>query len=279
MLRMTGVQCGYREGFTLRDIELEVEDGDLVGIIGPNGSGKTTLLRTACRELRPSAGRVELEGEDLWAIPRRELARRVAVVAQFSNIVPMSVEEYVMLGRIPYYGRFQFSESRRDREAAARAMELAGCAEYRDHAMGTLSGGERQRVLIARALAQEPRLLLLDEPTSYLDLAHQVGILDLIRRLNREMGLTVLMVLHDVNAAIEYARRLILMSGGAIHRLGAPEAIVDYKVLEEVYRTVLVVGRNAVSGKPFVFPVSEEMRARRGRLDEAREEGQGHAAG
>lgn len=264
MLSMEGVVCGYPGGFNLGEIDLAVEAGELVGVVGPNGSGKTTLIRAATRALRPRRGIVRIDGHDLWGVRMRELARTVAVVSQTADVVPMTVEEYVLLGRIPYYGHFQFLETKADRDVAQRAMEMTGCLPYRGHLMTAISGGERQLALIARALAQEPRLLLLDEPTSYLDIAHQVKLLDLIRRLNRDLKLTVIMVMHDLNAASEYCERLVLMSKGRIRMAGIPEEIIDYQVLEEVYETVLIVGRNGISGKPFVFPVSEDVRARRG---------------
>jgi iron complex transport system ATP-binding protein len=263
MLEMRNVSAGYASGFMLEDINLVVPAGEVVGIVGPNGSGKTTLLRVASRALRPRRGEVLVGGRDQAHLPLKELARMLAVVPQTTGPVPMTVEEYVLLGRIPHYGHFQFLETHGDRTAARRAMELTECLAFRDHEMGAISGGERQLAVVARALAQEPKLLLLDEPTSYLDIAHQVRLLDLIRRLNKDLGLTVLMVMHDLNAASEYCHRLVLMSNGRIRSVGAPEEVIDYRVLEEVYQTVLVVGRNGISGKPFVFPVSEEIRAKR----------------
>lgn len=262
MLDLQAVTCQYGNGFAIRDVTLRVAAGEMIGIVGPNGSGKTTLLRAISRRLRPRQGQILLEGRDMGRIPLNELARKLAVVAQMASAPPLTVEEYVLLGRIPHYGHFQFLETREDWQAAHRAMELTDCARLAAKSMTAISGGERQLALIARALAQEPSLLLLDEPTSYLDIAHQVRILDLIRRLNHDMGLTVLMVMHDLNAAAEYCERLVLMSGGRIRSAGTPEAVIDYRVLEAVYETVLVVRRNDMSGKPYVLPVSEAVRDR-----------------
>jgi len=260
MLEFKNLTCGYRGGFTLRDVDLAVDAGELVGIIGPNGSGKTTLLRAATRGLRPRSGQVLVDGEDIWHTRINALARKTAVVPQHPGDLEMTVAEYVLLGRIPHYRRFQFLETRDDWTVAERAMAQTDCLGLRDYSMNAISGGERQLALVARALAQEPRLLLLDEPTSSLDIAHVVRVLDLVRRLNRELGLTVVMVLHDLNAAIEYCSRLVLMNEGRIHKAGPVDDVIDYRTLEEVYKTVLVVGRNSISNKPWVLPVSEEFR-------------------
>ncbi|MDA0577816.1 MAG: ABC transporter ATP-binding protein [Verrucomicrobia bacterium] len=261
ILEFEKVTCAYPGGFTLTEIDLQVRAGDMVGIVGPNGSGKTTLVRAASRTLRPRAGMVRVDGHDIWSRPAVDLARTVAVVSQSTEAVPMTVVEYVLLGRIPHYGQWQFLETSSDRDIAARAMQATGCDVFAEQLLTELSGGERQLALVARALAQEPRLLLLDEPTTYLDIAHQVQLLDLVRRLNRKLGLTVVMVMHDLNAASEYCGQLVLMAGGRVRMAGAPESVLRYDVLEDVYKTVLVVGRNSVTGKPHVFPVSEDQRA------------------
>ncbi len=264
MLELQHVSGGYPGGFSLAGIDLAVAKGELVGIVGPNGSGKTTLVRMASRALRPKTGSVHVDGQDIWRQKPAALALTLAVVNQTPDLTPMSVEDYVLLGRIPHYGRYQFLETTADRAVARWAMQLTECQAYRKQAMTEISGGERQLALMARALAQEPKLLLLDEPTSFLDIAHQVRLLDLIRRLNRELGLTVVMVMHDLNAASEYCGRLVLMHQGRIRRMGTPEEVMDYRVLEEVYETVLVVGRNEFTGKPIVFPVSEDLRKQSG---------------
>jgi iron complex transport system ATP-binding protein len=167
------------------------------------------------------------------------------------------------LGRIPHLKRLQFFESKEDLEIAEKCMKLTDTFKLRDRLMSEISGGEKQLILIARALAQEPRLILLDEPTAHLDITHQVGILDLIKKLNRELGLTVIMVLHDLNLASEYCQRLILINGGRIHKIGQPEEVLNYDIIEEVYKTVVVVERSPVSSKPYILLVSEEERLKR----------------
>lgn len=263
MLELRNLTCGYDSKFILKDIAFKVEDRELVGIIGPNGSGKTTLLRAVTRVLKPRQGAVLLEGINIWQMKFKELARKIAVVPQSFGGTDMSVGDFVLLGRIPHLRMLQFFESKEDLEIAERCMKLTDTFKLRDRLMSEISGGEKQLILIARALAQEPRLILLDEPTAHLDITHQVGILDLIKKLNRELGLTVIMVLHDLNLASEYCQRLILISDGRIHKMGRPEEVLNYDIIEEVYKTVVVVERSPISSKPYILLVSEEERQKR----------------
>jgi iron complex transport system ATP-binding protein len=258
MLCIERLGCGYGDRQILWDIILEVPAKEIVGIIGPNGSGKTTLLRAVSRLLKPKTGAIRLDGKDIWQMNYRELAGKIAVVSQGSPEETMTVEEFVLLGRIPYFGKMQFLETNHDFEVAEKCMALADVFRLKDRPIGRISGGERQLALIARALTQEPSLLLLDEPTTYLDISHQVGILDLIRRFNRKFGLTVLMVLHDLNLASEYCDKLVLLSDGKVYKQGVPEEVLNYKTIEEVYKTVVVVQKNPISKKPYILLVSEE---------------------
>ncbi|MEW5767389.1 MAG: ABC transporter ATP-binding protein [bacterium] len=260
MLWIKNLTCGYDSRAVLQEINLSLKSGELIGIIGPNGSGKTTLLRAITRVLKPMRGVVLFEGKDIRQMGLKELAKKVAVVSQGSEAKGMTVEEFVLLGRIPYYEKFQFLETKRDMEMAQRCMGLTDTGRFKDRLMEEISGGERQLALIARALTQEPALLLLDEPTTHLDITHQVGILDLVKKLNRELGLTVIMVLHDLNLAGEYCDRLVLINEGRIHKDGRPEEVLNYQTIEEVYRTVVVVEKNPISSKPYVLIVSEEER-------------------
>ncbi len=263
MLELKNMTCGYDSKFVLQHIDFKVEAKEIVGIIGPNGSGKTTLLRAITRILKLKKGAVLLEGRDIWQMRFKELARKTAVVPQNFGGVDMSVEEFVLLGRIPHLERLQFFESKMDLLIAERCLSLTDTFKLKDKLMSDISGGERQLALIARALAQEPRLLLLDEPTSHLDITHQVSILDLIKRLNKELGLTVIMVLHDLNLASEYCDRLILLNDGQIHKIGHPDEVLNYQTIEEVYKTIVVVRKNPISSKPCILLVSEEERQKR----------------
>lgn len=260
MLKAENLTAGYGDGFHIRDISFQIGAGDFTGIIGPNGSGKTTLLKAFTKVLKPAAGRILLDSEDIRNVGFREAARKFAVVPQAVEAGFISVEDYVLMGRIPYYGRFQLFEGSRDREIAEEYMELTGVSGLRGKFMSEVSGGERQLAAIARALTQEPDILFLDEPTSHLDIKHQVEILDLLSEMNSSRGITVVCVLHDLNLAGEYCSGLVLMDGGGIYKTGKPKEVLIYKTIEKVYDTVVVVTENPVSGKPYVVPVSGKVR-------------------
>ena len=187
------------------------------------------------------------------------MARSLAIVTQSQHLDnPMTVEEYVFMGRLPYLRTFQFFEGKKDHERVEEVLSLTGILPFRKRLISELSGGERQMTTIARALAQEPQILLLDEPTNHLDIAHQVRILDLLKKLNKEKNLTILLVLHDLNLASEYCKRLILMNRGRIHCQGSSKEVLTFQNVEEVYQTVVLVRENPVSQKPCVFLVSQE---------------------
>ncbi|OPX94550.1 MAG: putative siderophore transport system ATP-binding protein YusV [Syntrophorhabdus sp. PtaU1.Bin002] len=262
MIEIRHFTGGYGSKVILNDIDLDVNRGEFVGIIGPNGSGKTTLVRAIVRLLRTFGGTIRFEGKDIRQMGFKELAKRVAVVSQNPPVMAMTVKEYVLLGRVPHYGKLQLFETEADIRIAERSMMLTDTLAFKNRYISETSGGEIQLALIARALTQEPALLILDEPTAHLDITHQVSVLDLIRRLNRELGLTVLIVLHDLNLASEYCDRIVLMDGGRIRKTGRPEEVLNYKDIEEVYRTVVVVEKNPLSLKPFVLIVPEEVKKR-----------------
>ena len=256
MLNIKNLFCGYPSGFTINNISFEVKKKEFLGIVGPNGSGKTTLLKAITKLLKPQKGEIILDGENIWEIDFKEIARKIAVVPQTLNMeFDISVEEFVFLGRIPHRKVFQFLETKVDESIIQDAMILTETIELKERAMNNLSGGEIQRTAIARALAQQPQLLLLDEPTAHLDIGHQIRLLDLLRKLNRENLLTIIAIFHDLNLASEYCDRLLLFKDGKIHSSGKPEEVLTYQILEEVYNTVIVVQRNPVSGKPYVLVV------------------------
>jgi len=260
LLEIQNFSCGYGTKTVLEKISLTVSQGEIVTIIGPNGSGKTTLLRAVSRILPPLKGRVMLSGANIHQMTPAALARNIAVVGQLREPVPMAVKEYVLLGRIPFYRRFQYIETDRDRALADRYMRLTGITDHEKMRLNELSGGQMQLAAIARALVQEPTFLLLDEPTAHLDITHQARILDLIRQLNRELGITVLMVLHDLNLASEYSHRLVLIKDGRLVACGKPDQVLTYETVEKVYDTVVLVDKNPLSGRPYLFLVTEEQR-------------------
>jgi iron complex transport system ATP-binding protein len=257
--KIDSFSCGYPGKFMLEDVSFEITKGDFVGIIGPNGSGKTTLFKGISGELPLLRGSSKLNGKNVQKMSLKEKATNLAVVTQTIEVGSMTVEEYVLMGRIPYRSQFQFFETAEDIAIANKYMELTSVARLKDKFMNALSGGEQQLAGIARALTQEPQLLLLDEPTSHLDITHQVQILNLIRRLSRELGLTVLMIIHDLNLAGEYCDSLIMMQKGHMRKKGIPSEVLNYKDIEAVYDTVVVTRTNPISNKPVVFLVSEEV--------------------
>ncbi|MEA3317242.1 MAG: ABC transporter ATP-binding protein [Bacteroidota bacterium] len=250
---------GYNKSFHLSDVSFSIPQGILAGIIGPNGSGKSTLLKGITGELPVSENQVYLKGKDLCNIIENERAKEIAVVTQFSEPIDITVEEFVLMGRIPYRKKYQFFESNRDCEIARKYMELTDTYHLRGKKFSNLSGGERQLASIAKALTQEPSLLLLDEPTSHLDISHQVQILNLIQELTHELGLTVIMVIHDLNLASEYCDYLVLMNEGALYKHGTPNEILNFKNIEEVYNTLVVIQDNPISKKPSIFLVSNKI--------------------
>lgn len=263
MLESKNLTCGYGQQFLLKNINFKCHEKEIVGIIGPNGSGKTTLLKAITKVIKIKSGAILFENKKISAMNYLELARNIAVVSGDAQVqFDLSVEEFVALGRIPYQDRFQFVESKHDIEIINAVMKLTNTLSLAKRSMKSLSAGENQLVVIARALAQQPKLLLLDEPTVYLDISHQVEILDLLRRLNRQKGLSVILVLHELNLASEYCDRLILLNKGSIHCAGTPKEVLDYRIIEEVYKTTVVVEENPVSHKPCVLIVTEEEKNR-----------------
>lgn len=237
ILSVTGVQHRWNGQGALRCPDLRLSNGQFVGLLGPNGSGKTTLLRVMAGLLAPTEGAVWLDGAGLVSLSSRLIARSLAVVPQMqpAGDFPFSALDVVAMGRYPHRARFQ-SETPDDWAIARDAMAQTDSAQFADRAVTTLSGGERQRVTVAQALAQRPRLLLLDEPTANLDLAHQLQILKVVRQLVTEHGLGAVAALHDLESASRFCDRLVLLSRGAIVADGTPSEVLTPERLADVYR-------------------------------------------
>lgn len=255
MIAVRNLCCGYGSTNILDDVSFEIKKGEHFGIIGPNGSGKTTLLKAITKLIKPESGTVIIDGKDTkkWGV--KELSKKLAVVSQNTQAGSMTVEDFVLLGRIPYYKRFQLVESQRDIDIAEHCMELTGALKFKNRYLAELSGGERQLVFISRALAQEPAIIFLDEPLTHLDISHQVKVLDIIKTLIGQKGLTAVTVIHDLNLASEYCDRLLLLNNGKVHSIGLPSEILTYQSIEEVYKTTVIVKENPLSKKPYVFVV------------------------
>ncbi|OIN97210.1 hypothetical protein AUJ66_04055 [Candidatus Desantisbacteria bacterium CG1_02_38_46] len=258
LLEVRDLVCGYDGEEVIKGLSFSVQSGEFLGILGPNGAGKTTLFRAITGVLKHSSGKIYYQEKELLEIPAREIAREIAVLPQILEIsFSFSVEEFVRMGRFSHRGRLE-GFRKEDEIAVEKAMETTGILNLKSRSVNQLSGGERQRVLLAQALAQEPSLLLLDEPTAHLDISHQVEICDLIKNLNREKSLTVIMVLHDLNLASDYCDQLILINKGKLYKIGPPEEVLTYQIIEEVYKTTVVVRQNPVSFRPHIFLVPKE---------------------
>jgi len=236
MLSVRSLSVAYGSKDVLHNINFNLDRGEILGLIGPNGSGKTTLIKTLSGLLRPKEGSIEIEGRALRVIPHDGRARLIAVVPQSAHLPPaFTVWETVSLGRTPHLnwlGRMRGG----DRELVTRGLQACEIAELEDRRISELSGGEQQRVLLARALAQNCPILLLDEPTAHLDLHHQVALLNLARKMAEEQHLAVLVAMHDLNLAAHYADTLALLVDGAIHSTGTPGEVLQAELLQKVYR-------------------------------------------
>lgn len=262
LISVDQVSFAYGAIEAVKDLSFSVAKGEVFGLLGPNGSGKSTVVRLLSRVLTPRSGCVSLASRDLGTYSREELARQVAVVPQETAIeLPFSVLEVVLMGRSPHLGRFGF-ERPEDLSIARRAMEQTGVGELAAREIHELSGGERQRVILARALAQEPRVLLLDEPTAFLDIKHQVEVYDLVKTLSRQNSLTVVAILHDLNLAALYCDRLALLKSSRLFCLGTPEQVLTYTNIKTVYETEVYIGLNDITGKVHILPLDAGTRHR-----------------
>jgi iron complex transport system ATP-binding protein len=255
-LEASQLTCAYDGPAVLSEVCLSMAAGEVLAIIGPNGAGKTTLLRALARLLRPQKGAVLLSGKDLWRLDPRAAARRLALASQSSGAVwPLTVEQMVSLGRAPHQGWFM-PLSATDRAVVQRTLEQTGLSDLSQRIVTKLSGGEQTRTILARALAQEPEVLLLDEPTAHLDLKYQVGILELARDLAHGQGLAVVVTLHDLNQAAQYADRLALLARGRLLATGRPSEVLTPELLQNAYEVPVVISVHPVHGTPLVTPLA-----------------------
>jgi iron complex transport system ATP-binding protein len=253
-LEIQSLSVSYGLRPALREVSLRVGKGEVVALIGPNGAGKTTLLRAASGVLEAHSGRVRLEGQDLQALSTAQRAQRLAVVPQARELPPaFTVRQTVTLGRTPHLG-WLGRTSPADRERVQWALARTHILELADRPVGELSGGEQQRVLLARALAQDTPILLLDEPTAHLDLKHQSILLKLVQELAREQALAVLMALHDLNLTALYADRVALLVEGQLLALGTPAEVLTAENLVQAYQVPVHVVRHPDYGTPLVLP-------------------------
>lgn len=248
-LDVRGLSWAVDSARVLVDVTLSCEPGAFVALVGPNGSGKSSLLRCVYRVIRPDAGVATVAGRDVWGVTSRDLARELGVVLQErASDTAFTVRQVVLLGRAPHK-RLLERDTAHDHQLVESALLRVGLHALGEREFDTLSGGEKQRVLIARALAQVPRVLVLDEPTTHLDISHQLQVLDLIRALD----VTAIAALHDLNLAATYCDQLFVLKGGSIKAHGTPEEVLTVALVEDVYGVKASVGRHPMTGKPHVF--------------------------
>ncbi|MEM8922836.1 MAG: ABC transporter ATP-binding protein [Actinomycetota bacterium] len=253
-LAAEGVRLAYQDLVVVDDLDLSIPDGQITVIVGPNACGKSTLLRALARLLKPTNGSILLDGQLIGSLPTREVARRLGLLPQ-SPIAPegILVVDLVARGRTPHQSLFQ-QWSDEDESAVRSALEATGTLDLADRSVDELSGGQRQRVWIAMALAQETELLLLDEPTTFLDISHQIDVLNLVHELNRGRGRTVVVVLHDLNLACRYAHHIVAMRDGKIVASGPPAEVIEVELVGEVFGLSCTVIEDPLSGTPLVIP-------------------------
>ena len=258
MVHLTNVSFAYAGRVVLEKLTFGVPGGTFFAVAGPNGAGKTTLLNVLCGILRPGSGSVRIDGVEVDRYSVRALARKVAIVRQeFIPAFEFSVAEFVLMARTPYLKGLAFT-GEADRVLAAEALAITDTADFASRSLGELSGGERQRVFIARAIAQDTPVILLDEPTSYLDLKHQVGIYDLLRRMQLEKGKTIIVVTHDINLACQYCDQVLLLAGPQAKRryyAGPPQEVLTPRRVEEVFGVGMFTGRVKRAG--FFLPLGK----------------------
>ncbi len=237
----------------IKDISIDIERGKIYSIIGPNGSGKTTLLRAISRNLKPTKGRVHLNGADVFKTPTRDVARTMAVLTQsHANMNDVTVRQLISYGRFAHKSWWKGGQVE-DVEIVDSCLEITGLTDLQEHRLSTLSGGESQRAWIAMALAQKPQILILDEPTTYLDISHQIEVLELVKRLNEEEGITILMVLHDINHAARYSDELIIIKEGGLYNCGEPWKMLTKEILQDVFNVEAVITKDEETDKPLFY--------------------------
>ncbi|MCL2642444.1 MAG: ABC transporter ATP-binding protein [Candidatus Bathyarchaeota archaeon] len=255
-LNVNGIECRYGSTKILSNINLNVKPGCFIGILGPNGSGKTTLLKSISRVLKPHNGSILIDKENIYTLKPKQVAQKMAVVPQYNDVgFNFSAMDVVLMGRNPHLGDFQM-ESSKDVEIAKNAMELTNTWTLAERPINELSGGEAQRVIIARALAQEPKILLLDEPMSHLDIINQIELMDLVKTLCTKNNLAVLAVIHDLNMASRYCDTILLLKDNTIFALGSVEEVMTPENILSVFGVDSIIRKNPITNAPYVIPLS-----------------------
>jgi len=258
LLNVDGIECRYGSVKVLDELSLSVKPGDFVGILGPNGSGKTTLLKSISRLIKPHKGTILLDNKDIYSLESIDVAKKLAVVPQDTSIgFSFNSLDIVLMGRNPHMSRFQM-ESKKDMAIAKKAMILTNTWQFANRPINELSGGEKQRVIIARAIAQEPKLLLLDEPLTHLDIINQLEIMDLVKKLSSDGEIIILAVFHDLNLAARYCNSAILLKKGRIISAGILSQVLTSKNIKNVFNVDAIVQKHLVTNSIFIIPLSPQ---------------------
>lgn len=252
MLQINNISCGYNSSTILKDISFSVAEKEILGIIGPNGSGKSTLVKTIASLLPPLSGEILFKENNIKNLTRNDLAKEITLLKQTSVLPSFSVMDFVLTGRIPYRKSFSLAQTTDDYKIASKALHFTKAYHLKDKLITNLSGGEQQLCKIAKALTQEPTLLIMDEPNTGLDISHQIQIMNLIQTLNTKFGLTVIMVLHDLNLASRYCHRLALMKDQHIYKLGTADEVITQHNVKAVYEADISVSKHPKTGTPYI---------------------------
>ncbi len=255
MISASKLQIAYEDNVVVHDFDFVIQPGEIVSLIGPNGSGKSTVLKAISRLMKTLTGVVHLDGLDIHKLPTREVAKKLSILSQHQITPPdFTVEELISYGRLPHRNWYQ-SKNKDDIKYVQWALEQTHLEKLAHRPIDSLSGGERQRAWIAMALAQKTSVLLLDEPTTYLDICHQIETMELLTRLNRELDLTIVMVLHDLNQAVRYSHRLVVIKEGKLVTSGTPEKVLTTNLLRDVYKVKARITLDQCLGKPVFLPL------------------------
>jgi iron complex transport system ATP-binding protein len=253
-IRGNNIVVNYDDKIVLKGVSMEVNKGEIVTVIGPNGSGKSTLIKAICRSIKIDKGEIALEGRNIHSIPTKDIAKKLAVLPQIKTVSnDMLVEALVSYGRFPHL-RFGKSLSKEDKDIVEWAMEKTGVVSLRNRNVITLSGGERQRAWIAMALAQKTDILVLDEPTTYLDISYQMEVLELVKELNETLGISIVMVLHDLNQAVRYSDRIYVLKDGEVFDHGDPCEILNKEILKDVFNIEADIYEDLQNNCPYIIP-------------------------
>jgi len=255
MIKASNLKIGYENKIVVEEFNFEINTGEIISLIGPNGSGKSTVLKVVSRLMKATEGMVHLDGNDIHRLSTKEVAKKLSMLSQQQVMPPdFTIRELVGYGRLPHRKWYE-TKTQEDEEIIEWAISQTRLEKLADRYINSLSGGERQRAWIAMALAQRPKILLLDEPTTYLDICHQIEVMELISRLNLELGITVVMVLHDLNQAVRYSSRLVVIKDGRFVGEGSPEKILTKEMLRRVYNVEAEVTIDKHAGKPIFMPI------------------------